>query len=246
MNHIYVVGIGPGNYEQMTIKAAETLKKCDLIVGYTVYVDLIKEHFADKEMITTPMRQEVERCRIAFEEAAKGKSVAMVCSGDAGVYGMAGLMYEIGADYPDCQVSVVPGVTAATAGAAVLGAPLIHDFALISLSDLLTPWEKIETRLECAAKADFVICLYNPSSKKRHDYLTKACDLILKYAAPETVCAAVANIERDNQTAVLMELAELRDYSADMFTTIFIGNSQTRIVDGHMVTPRGYRIDKGE
>lgn len=243
MSQIYVVGIGPGNYEQMTIKAAEILRQCDLIIGYTVYVDLIKAHFPDKEMITTPMRQEVKRCQIAFEEAQKGRKVAMICSGDAGVYGMAGLMYEIGIDYPACKIEVIAGVTAATAGAAVLGAPLIHDFALISLSDLLTPWEKIEKRLECAAQADFVICLYNPSSKKRHDYLTRACEIMLKYASPDTVCAAVENIERAGQSATLMTLSELRHYAADMFTTVYIGNSQTRILNGYMVTPRGYRID---
>ena len=140
MSTIYVAGIGPGSYEQMTIEAAEALKSCDVIIGYTVYVDLVKEHFPGKEFLTTPMKKEVQRCRMAFEEAEKGKSVAMICSGDAGVYGMAGLMYEVGQDYPQVQVKVLPGVTAATAGAAVLGAPLIHDFCLISLSDLLTPW----------------------------------------------------------------------------------------------------------
>lgn len=140
----FVVGIGPGAYEKMTIEAADALRNCDVIIGYTVYVDLVKEHFAGKEFLTTPMRKEVERCRLAFETAAEGKQVAMICSGDAGVYGMAGLMYELSEEWPDIEIKVIPGVTAATGGAAVLGAPLIHDFALISLSDLLTPWEKIE------------------------------------------------------------------------------------------------------
>ncbi|MBS6643779.1 MAG: precorrin-3B C(17)-methyltransferase [Clostridiaceae bacterium] len=242
MKQVYVVGIGPGSYEQMTIKAAEILKSCDLIVGYTVYVDLIKEYFPEKEMMTTPMKKEVERCRLAFEEADKGKDVAMICSGDAGVYGMAGLMYEIGSGYPDCRITVVPGVTAAVAGGAVLGAPLIHDFALISLSDLLTPWEKIEKRLECAAMADFVVCLYNPSSKKRHDYLQKACDIMLRHASEDTVCGIAANIGREGERGRTMTLRELRDAQVDMFTTVFIGNSQTKVLDGHMVTPRGYRI----
>ena len=242
MKQVYVVGIGPGSYEQMTIKAAEILKSCDLIVGYTVYVDLIKEYFPEKEMMTTPMKKEVERCRLAFEEAVKGKDVAMICSGDAGVYGMAGLMYEIGSEYPDCRITVVPGVTAAVAGGAVLGAPLIHDFALISLSDLLTPWEKIEKRLECAAMADFAVCLYNPSSKKRHDYLQKACDIMLRHASEDTVCGIAANIGREGERGRTMTLRELRDAQVDMFTTVFIGNSQTKVVDGHMVTPRGYRI----
>lgn len=242
MNRIYVVGIGPGKYEKMTIQAAKVLESCDVIVGYTVYVDLVKEHFAGKEFLTTPMKQEVKRCEMAFEEAMKGKTVAMICSGDAGVYGMAGLMLEIGTRYPECQVEVVAGVTAALGGAAVLGAPLIHDFALISLSDLLTPWEKIEKRLLCAAEADFVICLYNPSSRKRHDYLQKACDLMLIYKAPETVCGLVSNIGREGELMQLMTLEELRDMQVDMFTTVFVGNSQTMVVDGRMVTPRGYNM----
>ena len=241
MSKIFVVGIGPGEYEQMTIRAVNALQSCDVIVGYTVYVDLVKEHFAEKEFLTTPMRREVERCRMAFEEAKKGRSVAMICSGDAGVYGMAGLMLEIGQEYPDILVEVIPGVTAALGGGAVLGAPLIHDFCLISLSDLLTPWEKIEKRLLAAAEADFVVCLYNPSSKKRHDYLEKACDLMMRYKSPETVCGIVSNIGREGETGRVMSLKELRDTRVDMFTTVFVGNSQTTAIDGKMVTPRGYR-----
>ena len=148
MKHeLYVIGMGPGREEKMTLEALQTLESCDTIVGYTVYVDLLKTRFPDKEYLTTPMRQETKRCRMAFEEAQKGKRVAMVCSGDAGVYGMSGLMLELGKEYPDCRVTVISGVTAALAGAALLGAPLMHDFAVISLSDLLTPWEKIEKRL---------------------------------------------------------------------------------------------------
>ena len=241
MKKLYVVGIGPGAYEKMTIEAAEALKNSDVIIGYTVYVDLVKEHFAGKEFLTTPMKKEVERCKMAFEEAMKGKTVSMICSGDAGVYGMAGLMYEVGMNYPEVELSVIAGVTAATGGAAVLGAPLIHDFCLISLSDLLTPWEKIETRLLDAAHGDFVICLYNPSSKKRHDYLQKACDLMLKYKSEETVCGIVGNIGRDGESETVMTLKELRDTQVDMFTTVFIGNSQTKNINGKIVTPRGYK-----
>lgn len=241
MNKIYVVGIGPGEYEQMSIKAANVLKSCDTIIGYTVYVDLVKEHFADKEFMTTPMKKEVDRCVLAFDEAMKGKTVAMICSGDAGVYGMSGLMYEIGERYPEVEIEVVCGVTAAIGGAGVLGAPLIHDFAVISLSDLLTPWEKIEKRLLCASEADFNIVLYNPSSKKRHDYLQKACDLMLKYKSPETVCGTVNNIGREGEKGTVMTLKELRDTKVDMFTTVFIGNSQTKNINGKMVTPRGYK-----
>ena len=157
MTKLYVIGLGPGSYEDMTMRAARALESCDVIAGYTVYVDLIRDYYPEKEFLTTPMRREEERCRLALEMAAAGKTTAMVCSGDAGVYGMAGLIYSIGKDYPQVDVEVVPGVTAALSGAALLGAPLIHDFALISLSDLLTPWEKIERRLRCAAQADFVI-----------------------------------------------------------------------------------------
>ena len=240
-NRIYVVGIGPGDYEQMTGRAVKALEESDVIIGYTVYVDLVKDHFSEKEFLTTPMKREVERCTLAFEEAKKEKTVSMICSGDAGVYGMAGLMYEVGKDYPETELVVVPGVTAATAGAAVLGAPLIHDFCLISLSDLLTPWEKIETRLLAAAQADFVICLYNPSSRKRHDYLQKACDLMLQYKSPDTVCGIVSQIGREGENAQLMSLSALRDTQVDMFTTVFVGNSQTKELGGKMVTPRGYK-----
>ncbi|HIR93759.1 MAG TPA: precorrin-3B C(17)-methyltransferase [Candidatus Egerieimonas intestinavium] len=241
MAKIYVVGIGPGSYEEMTLRAAKALQESHVIVGYTVYVDLVKEHFAGKEFLTTPMKKEVERCVLAFEEAKKGKTVAMICSGDAGVYGMAGLMYQVGADYPEVELEIISGTTAATAGAAVLGAPLIHDFCLISLSDLLTPWEKIEARLLHAAEADFVICLYNPSSKKRHDYLQKACDLMLRHKSPDTVCGLVGNIGREGQHSRVLTLKELRETPVDMFTTVFIGNGQTENIGGKMVTPRGYR-----
>lgn len=236
-----MIGIGPGAYEQMTGKAASALKECDVIIGYTVYVDLVKEYFSDKEFMTTPMKKEVERCKLAFEEARKDKTVSMICSGDAGVYGMAGLMYEVGVDYPEVELEIIPGVTAATGGAAVLGAPLIHDFCLISLSDLLTPWKKIEARLLGASQADFVICLYNPSSKKRHDYLQKACELMMRYKSPDTVCGIVSNIARDGENAKVMTLKELSRTQVDMFTTVFIGNSQTKEINGKMVTPRGYR-----
>lgn len=242
MNKIYVIGIGPGEYEQMTIKAVKAMEESDTIIGYTVYVDLVKEHFPDKKFMSTPMKKEVDRCVQAFEEAATGKTVSMICSGDAGVYGMSGLMLEIGNKYPQTTVEVIPGVTAALAGGSVLGAPLMHDFAVISLSDLLTPWEKIEKRLECAAQADFAICLYNPSSKKRSDYLQKACDIVLRYASEETVCGLVVNIGREGESGKILSLRELRDTPVDMFTTVFIGNSQTKEIDGFMVTPRGYEI----
>ena len=241
MNKLYVIGIGPGEYEQMTLKAIHAMEKSEVIIGYTVYVDLVKEHFPGKEFMTTPMKKEVDRCVMAFEEAKKGKVVSMICSGDAGVYGMSGLMYEVGVNYPEVELEIIPGVTAATGGAALLGAPLIHDFCLISLSDLLTPWEKIEARLLAAAQADFVVCLYNPSSKKRSDYLQKACDLMMQYKSPETVCGIVSYIGRDGEHYEVMDLKTLRDAKVDMFTTVWVGNSQTKEINGKMVTPRGYR-----
>lgn len=244
MNKIYVVGIGPGAYEQMTVKAAETLKKCEIIVGYTVYVELLKEHFPDKEFLTTPMRQEVERCRMAYEEAQKGKLTAMVCSGDAGIYGMAGLMLELSAEYPHTELEIVPGVTAALGGSAILGAPLGHDCAFISLSDLMTSWEVIEKRLRLAARADFAICLYNPSSRKRSDYLERACKIILEEKSPDTVCGIVKNIARSKEEMKVLTLEELKNTQVDMFSTVFIGNKDTNIIEGKMVTPRGYKVKK--
>ena len=239
---VYVVGLGPGGVEQMTRRAQETLAACDVIAGYNVYIDLIKDDYKDKEFLSTGMRKEVERCKLAIEEALKGKTVAMVSSGDAGVYGMAGIMYQIAAEYPELEVEVVPGITAACSGAAVLGAPLISDFTLISLSDLLTPWEKIEKRLDLASQADFVICLYNPSSFKRHDYLQKACDIMLKNQRADVPAGIVRNIGREGEEYEIMTLAELRDAQVDMFSTVIIGNSQTEVINNKMVTPRGYKI----
>lgn len=241
MSKIYVTGLGPGAADQMTIRARKVLEKCPVIIGYTVYIDLIREEFPDKTFLSTPMRKETDRCRMAFAEAQKGQDVAMVCSGDAGVYGMAGLICEVGRDYPDVGIEIVPGITAASGGAAVLGAPLMHDFAVISLSDLLTPWEKIERRVRAAAEADFVICIYNPASKKRADYLKKACEMILEFRRPETVCGIVRNIGRDGESYEIMSLEKLRDTQVDMFTTVFIGNSNTMELNGRMVTPRGYK-----
>ena len=177
---------------------------------YTTYVRLLGERFADKEICSTPMKQEVERCRLCYEEAAKGKKVALICSGDAGIYGLASLMYELQKEYPGTELEVIAGVTAAVSGAAVLGAPLNHDFCVISLSDLLTPWETIEKRLTAAAAGDFAIALYNPSSHKRKDYLKKACDILLTLIEPERPCGYVENIGRDGTAHETCTLAELR------------------------------------
>lgn len=238
---LYVVGLGPGNERQITVQAEQALTACDVIAGYHVYVDFIRPRYPDKEYITTAMKQEPERCHAALKQAAEGKTVAMVCSGDAGVYGMAALILELAQQYDGIQVEIIPGVTAAQSGGAVLGAPLGHDFAVISLSDLLTPWELIEKRLACAAQGDFAICIYNPSSKKRHDYLQKACDILLHYQSGDTVTGIVQNIGREGECMQIQTLAQLRNLQVDMFTTVFIGNSQTKEIGGRMVTPRGYR-----
>lgn len=238
---LFVVGIGPGAYEQMTVQALEALKKSSVIAGYTVYVDLVREFFPDREFLVTAMTKEADRCRMALTEAAKGKTVAMICSGDSGVYGMAGLILQMLPEFLDVEVEIVPGVTAALSGGAVLGAPLGHDFAVISLSDLLTPMEVIDKRLQCAAEGDFAICLYNPGSKKRADYLRHACEIILRYKDGATVCGLVKNIGREGQSMEITTLNRLAEKQVDMFTTVFIGNANTREILGRMVTPRGYR-----
>ena len=201
----------------------------------------MKRYFSDKVFLTTPMKQEAERVRLAFEQAKSGKLTAIVCSGDSGVYGMSGLALQMGKEYPDVEVEIVSGVTACLSGGAVLGSPLTHDFVVISLSDLMTPLDKIHKRIECAGIGDFVIVLYNPSSKKRKDYLRQACEIMLKYKSPETVCGYVKNIGRDGEESHIVTLAELQTIQVDMFTTVFIGNSETKVINGKMVTPRGYK-----
>ena len=239
---IYVVGMGPGREDMMTGEAIQALEQADVIIGYTVYLKLLGERFGQKEFLSTPMKQERERCVMCFEEAKKGKQVALICSGDAGVYGMASLMYEIGKGYPQIELVIIPGITAACSGAAVLGAPLNHDFCVISLSDLLTPWEKIEKRLEAAAIGDFAMAIYNPSSHKRYDYLEKACDILLRHIEGERACGYVENIGRDGTKAVTCTLQELRNAKVNMFTTVFIGNSSSEILDGKLITKRGYYL----
>lgn len=243
MGKLSIVGIGPGNYENMTIRADRALSECDVIVGYHVYVDLVKEHYPGKEYETTPMTREVERCRIALQLAREGKNVAMVCSGDSGIYGMAALILELQGKDVEPEIEVIPGLTAACSGAAVLGAPLTHDFAVISLSDRLTPWETIEKRLIKAAQADLSIVLYNPASHSRPDYLKRACEILLDHLPADRTCGIVRNIGRDGENYRIMELSFLQDAEVDMFCTVFIGNSMTRVINGRMVTPRGYRTE---
>ena len=236
--------MGPGKEAMMTGEALAVLEQAEVIIGYTLYLNLLGERFQNKELLSTPMRQETKRCQLAFEEAKKGKKVAFLCSGDAGIYGMAGLMYEIGKSYPDIEIAVIPGITAASSGAAVLGAPLNHDFCVISLSDLLTPWEKIEKRLIAAAEGDFVIAIYNPASHKRRDYLQRACDILLRYFEAERACGYVENIGREGTKAITCTLKELREREVNMFTTVFIGNAESEIVKGKLITKRGYQVER--
>lgn len=246
MKRLYVVGIGPGKKEYFTEEALAALEASEVVYGYTVYNDLVRPLFPEKDYRATGMRQEAERCQLALQCASEGTTTAMVCSGDAGVYGMASPVLELSEQYPEVDVVVVAGVTAALSGAAILGAPLGNDFVVQSLSDLLTPKELIAKRLEAAALGDFSIALYNPASKKRKDHLKWACDILLEHGkAPSTVCGWVRNIGRAGEEANLCTLAELREAELDMFTTVFIGTSGTRVIGDRMVTPRGYDLTGG-
>lgn len=240
MRKLYVVGIGPGSYDGMTVGAVKALEKADLIVGYTTYCELVKPYFPDKKFLSTPMMQEVERCRIALEHASGGESTAIICSGDAGIYGMASPVLELAEEY-GVEIEIIPGVTAAASGGALLGSPLTCDFAVISLSDLLTPMDVIEKRIEKAAEADLCIVLYNPSSRSRSDYLKKACGIVLRFRSPETVCGITQNIGREGENSHVLTLAQLSETQVDMFTTVFIGNSETKNIGGKIITPRGYK-----
>lgn len=240
---LYVVGFGSGSRENMTLEAEKIILKSDIIVGYTAYTDILKKYFPDKEYYSTGMRQERERVIYALENSNK-KTVSLVCSGDSSVYGMAGLAIELSINYPDVDIEIISGVTSALSGGAVLGSPLGHDFTVISLSDLLTPWDKIIRRIEYASISDCAIVIYNPSSKKRADYLSRACDMIMMYRNPDTICGIVRNIGREGQESRILTLSELKNTAVDMFTTVFIGNSETKVINGRMVTPRGYKINE--
>ena len=227
---IYCIGTGPGKEDLISERALKAIKESSVVAGYGVYTDLISHLLEDKEVIVTPMKQEALRCEMAVKKAEEGNIVSMISSGDAGVYGMAGLLIE-----------VIPGISAVLAAAAKLGAPLTHDFAVISLSDLLTPWEKIEKRLKAASEAEFIIAIYNPSSKKRADYLRKACEIMAENINENTLCGYVRNCERDGEEKGILTFKELKDFQADMFTLIIIGNSTTKLIKNQLVTPRGYK-----
>jgi precorrin-3B C17-methyltransferase len=240
---IWIVGFGPGDRRHMTIEAQEAMQSADVIVGYSGYNTLMKPFFPDKEYVETGMRGEVKRCEEAVSLAESGKNVALICSGDAGVYGMAGLLLEIlerRGKIDEINVEVVAGVTAALAGAALLGAPLGHDLAFISLSDLLTPWELIEKRLLAAGEADFCIALYNPSSRGRKDHLRRAANLLLQVRSGDTPCGIADRIGREGESIRILTLRELPDAETDMQSVVLIGNSGTRRIGNYLVTERGY------
>ena len=241
MGKLYVVGIGPGDGRYLTEAARAALEEADVLCGYTLYVELIKPLWPEKATYSTGMTGEMERCRYCLQQAAAGKKVVLLCSGDAGVYGMASPVLELAEETSDTEIIVIPGITAALSGGALLGAPLGHDFCVISLSDRLTDWAVIEKRLRCAAEGDFAICLYNPASRHRPEALKKACEVLLGCRAPGTVCGVARCIGREGESYTILTLDKLRDYPADMFSTVFIGSSRTREISGRMVTPRGYK-----
>ena len=241
MAKIYVVGIGPGGIEDITPRAKAAIENADVIIGYSTYIKLIEEFFPGKQFVSSGMTREVERCRMVLEKALEGNNVALISSGDSGIYGMAGIMLEVVNDSKkDIQVEIIPGITAASAAAAILGAPLMHDFAVISLSDLLTPWELIQKRIECAAQGDFVICLYNPKSKGRSEYIGIARDIIFKFRDSGTPVGIVRNAGRQEESGVVATLHNMLDFEIDMFTVVIVGNSKTYVENGKMITPRGY------
>ncbi|MBI9014485.1 MAG: precorrin-3B C(17)-methyltransferase [Clostridiales bacterium] len=240
---LYVVGIGPGNKEEMTAHALNAICKSDTIVGYKTYIDLVKEHISEKEVVVNGMRGEVERCTRAVELASEGKNVAVISSGDPGVYAMSGLVLEIvAAKELDLDIEIVPGITSANGASASLGAPIMHDHAYISLSDLLTDFELIKKRLSLAAEGDFVICLFNPKSKGRPAHIDKAREILLKHKSVDTVVGIVNNAKREGEKVTITTLGKMLEHHIDMTTMVVIGNSNTYKYKDFMITPRGYQV----
>ncbi|EHK2334651.1 precorrin-3B C(17)-methyltransferase [Clostridium perfringens] len=240
MGKLYVIGIGPGGLDEMTLRAVKAIEESDIIVGYTKYIEMVKDLIKDKEIFKTGMRGEEERCREALE-LSKDKKVALISTGDSGIYGMAGLILEMRKDE---IVEIIPGITASSAAGSVLGAPLMHDNCNISLSDLMTPYEDIKKRVRLAAEGDFVISLYNPKSKGRPHYLRECVDIIKEFRGEETPIAVVRNALREGESKEIFTLKDFNDEVVDMFSIVIIGNSKSYIKDGYFVTPRGYKIKK--
>lgn len=238
---IYVVGIGPGNMEDISVRAYKTLKNVDVIAGYITYIDLVKDEFKEKEFYVSGMKKEIDRCEKVLELAKEGKTVALISSGDAGIYGMAGIMIEVALG-SGIDVEVIPGITSSVAGASLVGAPLMHDQAIISLSDLLTDWEVITKRIDRASEGDFVISLYNPKSKGRTEQIVEAREIMLKHKAPSTPVVLLRHVGREEENYTLTNLDEMLNYEIDMFTVVIVGNSKTYVKEGKMITPRGYHL----
>lgn len=238
---IYVVGIGPGNMEDISVRAYKTLKNVDVIAGYITYIDLVKDEFKEKEFYVSGMKKEIDRCEKVLELAKEGKTVALISSGDAGIYGMAGIMIEVALG-SGIDVEVIPGITSSVAGASLVGAPLMHDQAIISLSDLLTDWEVITKRIDRASEGDFVISLYNPKSKGRTEQIVEAREIMLKHKAPSTPVALLRHVGREDENYTLTNLDGMLNYEIDMFTVVIVGNSKTYVKEGKMITPRGYHL----
>ena len=249
MAKISVVGIGPGSLDEMTPRARRAIESAEVVAGYNTYIKLIEKILDGKKIIGRAMMQEVERCRLAVEETLAGRNVVVVSSGDAGVYGMAGLIVEMISDLPDetrPQFEIVAGVSAVNAASAILGAPLMNDFAVISLSDLMTPWEIIRKRIRAAGEGDFVIALYNPKSKRRVTQLDEVQKILLEFRSPETPVGIVTNAGRDGETKIISTLENFTREEVNMFSLVLIGNSQTFVKGEFMITPRGYKIDGGK
>lgn len=238
---IYVVGIGPGNMEDISIRAYNTLKNVDIIAGYITYVDLVKDEFSEKEFYVSGMKKEIDRCEKVLELAKEGKKVALISSGDAGIYGMAGIMIEVALG-SGIEVEIIPGITSSIAGASLVGAPLMHDQAIISLSDLLTDWDVITKRIDRASDGDFVISLYNPKSKGRTEQIVEAREIMLKYKAATTPVALLRHVGREDENYTLTTLEDMLNHEIDMFTVVIVGNSKTYVKDEKMITPRGYHL----
>lgn len=240
MGKIYVVGLGPGNKENMTFRAYDILKNSDIIIGYKTYVDLIEGMFPDKKIIKSYMKKEVARCEETLKLALEGNIISLISSGDAGVYGMAGLMLEIAGG--QVEVEIVPGITSANASASLGGAPIVHDSVNISLSNLLTDWELIKKRIDLASQGDFVITLYNPKSSGRPELINEARDIMLKHKRKDTPVLIARNVGREGENYDITTLDKMLDYEINMFSTVIIGNSNTKVVNNKMITPRGYKV----
>lgn len=239
---IYVIGIGPGNKENMTFRAYNSMEKSDVIIGHKTYVSLVEEMFENKIFIKSFMKKEIERCEETLRLAREGQIVSLISSGDAGVYGMAGIMLEI-ASGSGIEVEVVPGVTAATASASLVGAPIMHDSVTISLSDLLTDWELIKKRIELASKGDFVISLYNPKSKSRTKQIEEARDIMMKYKDSKIPVLIARNVGRIGENYEITDIENMLNCEINMFSTVIVGNSKTFVKNGKMITPRGYKVN---